>query len=151
MFNTSLRIVQHREEAEDVIQESFVTAFTRIKDFRGEATFGAWLKRIVINTSLKSIRGRIHFEQVEDQAHEVDEVETVEPHWTVKDVQRAMFQLPDGFRTVFTLYLLEGWSHQDIATHLGISVGTSKSQLNRAKKKVRVILETMEHEEGRMG
>lgn len=143
MFNTALRILQNREEAEDVLQEAFVTCFARLSQYRKEATFGAWLKRIVINGALNKLRKsqRIMFvEEVQDTAVE-DAIETV-GEYTVDAVKEAIRRLPQGFRAVLTLYLFEGYDHAEIAQILGITVSTSKSQYNRAKRKVREMIES---------
>lgn len=137
MFNVSLRIVGSREDAEDVLQDSFVSAFNGIDRFRAESSFGAWLKRIVINRSLNHIRRRLHFSEVDTEALGLAEEEPVaESPYEVADVKRAMKELSDGYRTVFALYMFEDYSHREIAESLGISEGTSKSQLNRAKKRI---------------
>lgn len=137
MFNVSLRILGNREDAEDVLQDSFMKAFNGIDRFRAESSFGAWLKRIVINSSLNHIRGRMHFAEVDNEVHGIEEEETEEERpYEVADVKQAMKELSDGYRTVFALYMFEDHSHKEIAQMLGISEGTSKSQLNRAKKRI---------------
>jgi RNA polymerase sigma factor (sigma-70 family) len=144
MFNLSMRILQHREEAEDVLQESFLDAFLRIQTYRGESTFGAWLKRIVVNRSINQAkRKKLVFADLSGSAEmilEEDEQESPMPECSVDDVRTAVSALPDGFRIVFTLYMFEDWSHKQIADELGISESTSKSQLNRAKKKLSELL-----------
>lgn len=138
MYNVSYRILQSREEAEDVLQESFLDAFTSIQTFRGEASFGSWLKRIVVNRSINETKKRkVHFGELKsDVAEEPEESQHDLPDCTIDDVKKAMEKLPDGFRIVFSLYMFEDWSHRDIAEKLGITESTSKSQLNRAKKKM---------------
>ncbi len=144
MYNTALRIVQNEAEAEDVLQEAFLAAFTKIDRYHGTATFGAWLKRIVVNKSLNVIAKRkvsfvgVDEAPLENYASGQDEDET--PVWNVDQVHRAISTLPDGYRVVFSLYLLEGYDHREIAEVLGITEGGSKSQYNRAKKKLRNIL-----------
>lgn len=141
MYNVSLRIVGSREDAEDVLQESFVSAFRSIEGFRSESSFGAWLKRIVINRSLNQIRGKVHFKEVDDEIHAyAEEEEQEESPYGVTELKEALAQLPSGFRTVFTLYMFEDYSHKEIAETLEISEGTSKSQLNRAKKKLKELM-----------
>ena len=140
MYNVSRRIVGNDADAEDVLQESFVDAYRKLKNFRGESTFGAWLKRIVVNRSISSLRKRRLelFEEVPDTPI------TEEPHQDfdhdVHRIKAAIRELPDGYRVVLTLYLLEGYDHQEIAGILKISESTSKTQYNRAKNKVREIL-----------
>ena len=150
MFNTSLRIVKDRSEAEDVLQEAFLAAFTKIDHFHGDSTFGAWLKRIVVNKSINAVQKRKAslvsmdehpLENVGEQAP----VESEPPLWNVDQIMNAVEQLPDGYRIVFSLYLLEGYDHREIAEILNISEGGSKSQYNRAKKKLREILTAQYH------
>lgn len=144
MFNLSMRILQHREEAEDVLQESFLDAFLRIQTYRGESTFGAWLKRIVVNRSINQAkRKKLVFADLSASAENImqeEETEMQMPECSVEEVRTAVNTLPDGFRIVFTLYMFEDWSHKQIADELGISESTSKSQLNRAKKKLSELL-----------
>jgi RNA polymerase sigma factor (sigma-70 family) len=132
MFGVCHRLLKHREEAEDVLQESFVAAFQSIHSFRNDSTFGAWMKRIVINKSINQLRKKkLVFEQVLDYAEEVD----FEEHTLSVDlIKEAMNNMPEGYRLVFSLYYFENLSHKEIAQELEISEGTSKSQLNRAKQ-----------------
>ena len=142
MFNVCYRIVNQQEEAEDVLQESFVRMFRQIENFRQESTFGAWFKRIVVNGSLNHIkkrkRGLENLENLknEKQSEEsIEEEESALPAYSVHQIQNTMELLPEGYRIVFSLYLFEEYSHKEIAEELGITESTSKSQLNRAKKK----------------
>ena len=145
MFNVALRIVRHREFAEDVLQESFVKAFTQIHTFRGESTFGSWLKRIVINQALGKLKlEKLSFEPMQ-QSHEAiaDADETlVIDDLDVNRVKQAIMRLPDGYRTVLSLYLLEGLDHEEISEVLGISKSTSKTQYMRAKDKLKNMLKS---------
>lgn len=144
MYNTALRICGEIEDAEDVLQESFVAAFERLDQYRGDATFGAWLKRIVINKSLNAVKKKTNVEETditdypEDSFYEWEEVPDRE--LSVEKVKMAIAQLPIGFRTVMNLYLFEGYDHKEIAQILGITESTSKSQFNRAKRKVRELI-----------
>ncbi len=141
MLNVSARIVNDVAEAEDVLQESFVSAFQQMKRYRGDATFGAWLKKIVVNKSISVLhRRKVDFQEMNGQEEwaedEAGEVETLE----VGQIREAISKLPDGFRTVLSLYLLEGYDHKEIGEILKISENTSKSQYNRARRKLQVIL-----------
>jgi len=144
MFNTALRIVSDRMEAEDVLQESFISAFKNLHSYRGESTFGAWLKKIVVNRSLNAIRSRITFEDsdalTDIPGPDQDEPEDYRFPFTVQQVKETIQQLADGYRTVFSLYFLEGYEHSEISEILGIDENTSKSQLSRAKKRILVLL-----------
>ncbi len=141
MFNVSLRITNDHEEAEDVLQEAFVSAFQYLNTYNKTATFGAWLKRIVVNKSLNHIKRRkLEVIPIEDELDVIEEYDIVDFDYNVAQVKRAMEQLPDGYRTVFSLYLLEGYDHGEIASIMGIAESTSKSQYNRSKKKLIEIL-----------
>lgn len=142
MLNVSFRIVNDRDEAEDVIQEAFVNVFKNIDNYRGESTFGAWVKRIVINASINVLKKRkLDLVEMDQAGGEIDEpfVEE-EESLSLPAIKSAIMELPEGFRAVLTLYLLEGYDHKEIGTVLGITESTSKSQFNRAKKKLREIL-----------
>ncbi len=150
MYSLCLRITNDADEAEDVLQEAFLTIFSRLDSFRGEASFGAWIKRIVVNTAINSIQkkrldttsfekqGDFLYEKAENNS-EADEKELI---FQVEKVKKAVRQLPDGFRMVLSLYLFEGYDHVEIAQILGITESTSKSQYNRAKKKLLEIIKS---------
>lgn len=144
-----MRICNNYVEAEDVLQEAFVRAFKKLETFKGESTFGAWLKRIVINTAINHLRKkRAEFVSLEEERFDIceDEVEKDPCEWSMKEIRHAIEQLPEGYRIVFTLYLLEGYDHAEVGSILGISEATSKSQYSRAKKKLRILLTRKEHE-----
>ena len=142
MYNTSLRIVNDTMEAEDIMQESFLSAFEKIDTYSGTVSFGAWLKRIVINRSLDALsRRKAIFEDIElhvgirDESSE-DIVRKEELDIKVEEEKEAINRLPDGYRIILSLYLLEGYDHDEIAEILEISSSTSRSQLSRAKQKL---------------
>ena len=140
MFNVACRITGREEDAEDALQEAFVSAFKNLGSYRAEATFGAWLKRIVINKSINILKKKRHELIPESESWDVaQEEETVayREGLTVERVKKAIGELPDGYRTVLSLYLLEGYDHQEIAAIMNITESTSKSQFNRAKTKLR--------------
>jgi RNA polymerase sigma factor (sigma-70 family) len=143
MYNVGYRIVNNEEEAEDVLQEAFISAFRSLDHYRGDATFGSWLKRIVVNKAINVLKRRRLERLPEDENFDVPEQTDVadEFPFTVEQVRAAIAMLPDGYRSVLSLYLLEGYDHSEIAEILGISESTSKSQFNRSKKKLREILE----------
>lgn len=138
MYNTALRIVQDEAEAADVLQEAFVDAFTRLDSFRQESTFGLWMKQIVVNKSISALRKRklafLALEEGEQIADVPDDEDSYE--WKVESIKAAIAQLPEGYRLVLTLYLLEGYDHEEIAHILRISEATSRSQFLRAKRKL---------------
>ncbi len=142
MFNTSLRIVNDTMEAEDIMQESFLSAFEKIGTYSGSVSFGAWLKKIVVNRSLDSLSKRkVMYENI-DEKYDISDDDTSskesyeETEMKIEEVKGAVNRLPDGYRIILSLYLLEGYDHDEIAEILGISSSTSRSQLSRAKQKL---------------
>ncbi|UII20646.1 RNA polymerase sigma factor [Fulvivirga ligni] len=143
MFNVCLRMVKDRNDAEDVLQDAFVSAFKNLTSYKGDSTFGAWLKRIVINKSINFLqKKRLEFDDVDNYEEPVLVSESEDPdiQYKVDLIKEAMMQLPDGYRIVFSLYLMEGYDHSEIAEILDISESTSKSQLNRSKTKLKQII-----------
>ena len=143
MYNVARRIVNDDDEAEDVLQEAFLDAFTRLESFRAETTFGLWLKQIVINKSINQLRKRkAEFVSLDgiDIADEVAHAEE-DLQYQVNEIKEAVAQLPDGYRVVLTLYLFEGYDHEEISHILKISENTSRSQYMRAKTKLNSLLE----------
>jgi len=148
MYNICYRMMNNSEEAEDLLQESFSEAFRNLSAFRYESTFGAWLKRITVNRCINTLKKRktvlVPSENLPEKP--VSEESDAEiPVLTVKDVQQAMEKLPEGFRVVFSLYLLEGYDHAEISQILGISEATSKSQYSRARQRIKEILINQHH------
>ncbi|MGC1243791.1 MAG: RNA polymerase sigma factor [Chryseosolibacter sp.] len=140
MYNVSYRITGRQEDAEDALQDAFISAFKSLGSYRADATFGAWLKRIVVNKSINVLKRRKHEWMPEDETWDIVETESAADYkeeLTVDRVKKAIEELPDGYRSVLSLYLLEGYDHQEIAGIMGITESTSKSQLNRAKAKLR--------------
>jgi RNA polymerase sigma factor (sigma-70 family) len=137
-----------QEEAEDMLQESFSYAFSKLGSFRYESSFGAWLKRIVVNTCINHLKKKrvdlVYTEQQNDPPATDDGVDYGEIKFKVDGVMKAVEKLPEGYRVVFSLYLLEGYDHKEIAEIMGISVSTSKSQFLRAKLKIKELM--MSHE-----
>ena len=143
MFNICYRIIGTQEVAEDVLQEAFVSAFQKIDSYQGKASFGAWLKKIVVNRAISHLRKQqLDMVELDDRMDLKDEGESDDIDLVLKMdmIREAIQKLPNGFRVVFSLYLLEGYDHKEISEILDISVSTSKSQYNRAKKKLKDIL-----------
>lgn len=139
MYNASLRIVKDTQEAEDIMQESFITAFEKLDTYRGEVPIGAWLRRIVVNRSLDALRKRkMEFETPEEIKDEPVEDFNEEIKIGPDQVKECIMELPDSYRTVLSLYLLEGYDHQEISEILNITSSTSRSQYARARKKLQV-------------
>lgn len=145
MLNVAFRIVGNIADAEDVLQESFLDAFNKVKDFRQETTFGLWLKQIVVHRSVNLLRKR-KVDWVELGDNEVDGIadEIIdnddEIQYQVTIVKQAMSKLPEGYRVVLSLYLLEGYDHEEIGQILNITENTSRTQFLRAKRKLRALL-----------
>jgi len=144
MYNTCLRIVNDTAEAEDIMQESFLDAFQRIESYTGEGSFGSWLKRIVINRSLDYLRKQKEIISLEeasiDVPDQVEESREEELQLQVAGVKKAIFQLPDEYRVVLSLFLLEGYDHEEIAQILHISNQLSRTRYSRARQKLLVLL-----------
>lgn len=151
MFNVCYRMMNHREDAEDMLQEAFTQAFMKLHTFRYEANFGTWLKRIVVNTCLNAIQKKkpelTYCEAFYDSdlPPEDDEAYFDNVKLTVEGIARAMEKLPDGSRMIFSLYLFEGYDHAEIAQIMNISESTSKSQFMRAKRRIIEILKEQKH------
>jgi RNA polymerase sigma-70 factor (ECF subfamily) len=138
-------MLNSREEAEDLLQESFTDAFMKLNSFRYESSFGAWLKRIVINKCINAINKKkvdlVYPENtVEMNADNEDEADDAGMELDVLRIHRAVEELPDGYRVIFSLYALEGYDHGEISQIMNISESTSKSQYLRAKQKIKEIL-----------
>lgn len=145
MYNAAYRILNNREEAEDMLQEAFTECFRNISSFRSDSTFGAWLKKIVVNRCINRLRKRetdlVYIDDYMPVEHAMEE----EPAASWPDasvISKAVEQLPDGYRAVFSLYLLEGYDHSEISQIMNISESTSKTQYLRAKEKLKKILLT---------
>lgn len=149
LLNTAYRILNNREDAEDVLQESFLKAFKHLHQFNYQSTFGAWIKRIVINRSIDLLKSNNKLTFVAESAAPVPreypaEDVSLEQQEKLNLLYNALHQLPNGYRTVFSLYMLEGYDHKEIASILNIAESASISQLSRAKKKLRLLTQKME-------
>ena len=148
MYNTTLRIVGDSDDAEDVMQEAFLKAFAKLDSYRGEVSFGAWLKRIVINKALDFLR--LKREQLSlEEAGEIgemmeEEAEEVDYKYSAESIKKAIYTLPEGYRVVLSLILLEGYDHEEVSTILNITNATSRTQYHRAKKRLIELLKQTE-------
>ncbi|MBQ4821208.1 RNA polymerase sigma factor [Aquimarina sp. MMG016] len=146
MYNVSMRMIGIKEDAEDIIQDSFVEAFRNLKSFRYESTFGSWLKRIVINKSINHLKlKKIPITPLDNHEYHISEEKISEPvkKINIDKIKKGIAQLPDGYRQIINLYLIEGYDHIEISEILKISVSTSKSQYHRAKKKLIQTINTL--------
>jgi RNA polymerase sigma factor (sigma-70 family) len=152
MYNTCYRMLNDKVEAEDVMQESFLAAFLKINTYRGEMSFGSWLKRIVINKTIDVLRARkLKFDELDERVNIPDNedrnvAEAEEGGNKIEKIREAVRKLPEGFRVVLSLALFEGFDHEEIAMILKINESTSRSQLARAKKKLMEYLKNSKDE-----
>jgi RNA polymerase sigma-70 factor (ECF subfamily) len=145
MFSVSLRIVNNEVEAEDVMQEAFLSAFRKIKTYKGEVSFGAWLKKIVVNRSLDYLKKRkVQLEEINERTTEMPDYQMETSEVDIGQIKKAIQQLPDGYRVVLSLYLIEGYDHDEISQILGITNSASRTQLLRAKNKLKELLKGKE-------
>ncbi len=147
MYNICLRYAKSKYEAEDILQEGFIKVFDKIGQFAGTGSFEGWIRRIVVNSALEVIRKRkidfssIDIKYVQDpHEHTFNTISTL----NTKELLAIIQELPDGYKTVFNLYVIEGYQHSEIAEMLSISEGTSKSQLARARNLLQLKLNETE-------
>ncbi len=142
MFGVCRRYVKSPQDAEDVLVEAFFKVLTNLHQFKSKGSFEGWIRRIVVNEALMFLRKRHNF-RLTVELSEIDRPAPVRVvnELAAEDILSLLEQLPTGYRTVFNLYVLEGYKHREIAEMLGISINTSKSQLILAKKKMQSLLE----------
>jgi len=138
MFNVCFRMLGRREDAEDMLQEVFVQVFQKLESYRYESGFGTWIKTITINNCINFLKKRKAELVYCEEIHRYDRVQEEEQNvgLSTENVLKAMEDLPEGGRLVFSLYLLEGYDHGEIAQILNITETTSKTQYMRAKRRV---------------
>lgn len=141
MFNTSLRIVNNTTDAEDIVQESFISAFKNIAEFNYQSTFGAWLKKIIVNRSINHLRNKkmklIDINDVNINDFEIEELtDESDIYFKIEEIKKAVSMLPDGYRTIFTLCAFEGYDYEEVSEILNITESTVRSQYHRAKKQL---------------
>jgi RNA polymerase sigma factor (sigma-70 family) len=141
MFNTATRIVNDSARAEDIMQESFLEAFRQIGNYRGESSFGTWLKKIVINKSIDEIRKSKDIISIDEADIELPDQNEDENYLQVlstkvEEIRKAIHALPDSYRIILSLYLLEGYDHEEISQVLDISYNLSRTRYSRARKKL---------------
>ncbi len=151
MYAVAMRFLRNPADAEDVLQEAFIKAFLKIDQYRGEVTFGAWLKKIVVNKSLDFIKARKE-QFVELKEHSLHIVEDddwmVGDEITIKDVRDAIERLADKYRVVVSLFLVEGYDHSEISDILGLEETTCRTRLLRGKGQLKEILKNRFHGTG---
>ncbi len=144
MYNVSLRIVKKSDEAEDIMQESFLKAFTKLHTFKGEVAFGAWLKRIVVNNSIQHYRKQLKKKEValEDVIYKVEDNEASVPDHVstelkAQKVMETMNRLKDNYRISLTLHLIEGYDYEEVSRIMNISYANCRTTISRAKDSLR--------------
>ena len=142
LFSVCLKYSKNYAEAEDNLQDAFLTIFDKIEQFTSKGSFEGWLKRITINTVLQKYRSEKVFDIVNEDNVEDVEIEVDEDDISIDYLLQIIQELPDRYRLVFNLYVLDGYSHKDIASMLEINIGTSKSNLARARQ---ILKKTIEH------
>ncbi|GAB1309601.1 hypothetical protein KH5_22840 [Urechidicola sp. KH5] len=142
MYNTALRILNNSFDAEDMMQESFLIAFTKLSTFKGEVTFGSWLKRIVINKCLTQLKKNKRFEEVKLEVVASNNTEENQNYSNVATevVLKKISELKDNYRVALTLHLIEGYDHEEISEIMQISNQNSRTTISRAKEKLRKIV-----------
>ena len=141
MFNTAIRIVNDSAQAEDIMQESFLEAFRQISSYREESSFGTWLKKIVINKSIDEIRKAKDIISIDELDVEVADQNDDENYiqvlsTRVEEIRKAIHALPDSYRIILSLHLLEGYDHEEISQILDISYNLSRTRYSRARKRL---------------
>lgn len=140
MFRLCLRYADNRQTAEDILQDGFIMVFKDLKHYKGNGALGGWIRKVMINVALQHIRKRVKLfavEELEAANQLTSEEETIYDHLGAKELTSLIQQLPNGYRMVFNLYVVEGYAHKEIADLLNISESTSKSQLFKAKAQLR--------------
>ena len=142
MLGVCRRYVRHKEDAEDVLVSAFFKVLVNLHQFAFKGSFEGWIRRIVVNESLMFLRKRHNFNlTIEAEHFDIQTDMTIEDELAAQDILLLLEQLPNGYRTIFNLFVVEGFKHREIAEQLGISINTSKSQLILAKKRLRGLLE----------
>ncbi|MFT5723032.1 MAG: RNA polymerase sigma factor (sigma-70 family) [Bacteroidia bacterium] len=150
MLGVCARYCSNMEDAKDALHEGFIKVFQRIEKFKGTSTLETWMTRLMINTAIDQFKKStkyLHFEEAEkvheysdDDSSYILNLEDDEEEVRLSDLYKIIAQLPDGYKMVFNLYVIEGYSHNNIAKELKISAGTSKSQLARARKMLKKLV-----------
>jgi RNA polymerase sigma factor (sigma-70 family) len=141
MYGVCLRYTGNGDDAQDVLQDGFVKVFRKLDSFRSEGSFEGWIRRVFVNTAIEHFRRKHYMQPVTEREENTLESKTLTAldGLSEKDILKLVQELAPGYRAVFNLYVVEGYAHKEIAEMLGITEGTSKSQLSRAK----VILQDM--------
>lgn len=137
MLGVCRQYIKDMQQAEDIMITAFMKVFTNLKKFEHKGSFEGWIRRIMVNECISYLRAQKRVSFLEDEFYVEDTFNNIESHFSVDDIQTLIDGLPDGYKMVFNLYAIEGFKHQEIAKMLGVSEGTSKSQLSHARKMLR--------------
>ena len=146
LLGVCLRYTRNKSEAEDVLHDAFIKIFTKMDQYKGKGSFEGWMRRIVVNTAIQSLRERsktrliIEDKEIQEDKHS-EEIDDEMPILSAKELMALIQNLPDGYKVIFNMFVIEDMSHKEICEQLNISEGTSKSQLFRAKKYLRTEIE----------
>lgn len=149
MMGVCLRYMMNMEEAQDVLQDGFVKVFEKLGAYSGTGSFEGWVRRIFVNTALDAIRKNKNLKyqtQIDDVAFALKSNEYIFESLVAEDLMKVLQQLPLGYKTVFNLYAIEGYSHKEIAEKMNVTVSTSKSQFSRAKAMLRELITELDNE-----
>lgn len=151
MYNTALRILNRTDDAEDILQEAFTDAFQQLSSFEGRSTFGAWLRQIVVYKSIGHLKKqKLLLNSLESDAENIADESAVdedEVWYSVDSIKQAMQKLPDGYRTVLTLHLIEGFEQEEVAEMMKVAHSTVRTQYMRAKQKLLQVLKQEVYEQ----
>ena len=161
LFAVCIRYCKNRTEAEDLLHEGFIKIFEKIDQYRGEGSISAWLRRVMVNTVIDELRNRQNITYIDNTekvfsnfAYDEDDEQDKEEDFYDVDIEQVfelVKQMPEKYKLVFNMYVVENYSHEKIASELGISSGTSKSNLSRARKWLKRKLEALKFEKQKTG
>jgi RNA polymerase sigma-70 factor (ECF subfamily) len=146
MLGVCMRYFHSKDEAQDALQEGFIKVFTKIYTFKGKGSFEGWIRRIMVNTSLNLIRNNLkhlYHADVDDAKIQIADLNVAFDQFNVEDILKLIQELPSGYKIVFNMFEIDGFSHKEIADELGVSINTSKSQLLKARRYLRKELEEL--------
>jgi RNA polymerase sigma factor (sigma-70 family) len=147
MMGVCMRYLKEEEKAQDALQDGFVKIFSKLSDYKNEGVFEAWIRRVMVNTCLDQLRRDAKFKtdvSMDDVAYKMEYQDFIVERMMAEDLMKMVQKMPTGYRVVFNMFAIEGFSHQEIADHLGITESTSKSQYLRARAYLRERIEKKE-------
>lgn len=149
LYRACRRYLKHEEDIEEALADTFFIVFTKIEQLKDNALFEAWARRIAVNQCLQMLRKKVNFNLYLDDIPKVQPATDAVDHLAEEDLMNLLTKIPAGCRTVFNLFVIEGYSHKEIAEMLGVSEGTSKSQLNAAKTRLKEMVNSLYYAKAR--